>query len=70
MLHRRCVGHSLHAKIAGDINDVGYCVTIFVDQCPAGIGRGKERGDEGQEDTRTTTIPNDLFKHAMPVLSW
>jgi len=32
-----------------------------------GLGRGKERGDEGQEDTRTTTIPNDLFKHAMPV---
>ena len=23
MLYRRCVGHSLHAKIAGDINDVG-----------------------------------------------
>ena len=23
MLYRRCVGYSLHAKIAGDINDVG-----------------------------------------------
>src|SRR5271168_3206667 len=23
MLYRRCVGHSLHAKIAGDINGVG-----------------------------------------------
>jgi hypothetical protein len=23
MLYRRCVGHSLHAKITGDINDVG-----------------------------------------------
>jgi hypothetical protein len=32
MLHRRCVGYSLHARIAGDFNGCRYPVTILVDE--------------------------------------
>jgi hypothetical protein len=34
-----------------------------------GLGRGKERGDEEQENTRTIIILNDLFKHVILILS-
>jgi hypothetical protein len=39
MLHRRCVRHSLHAKIAGRYQRRRYPVTIFVDEDSANIGQ-------------------------------